>query len=197
MSGMTGRPLRADAARNRDKLLDAATRLFIEQGLDATVDAIAKEAGVGPGTVYRHFPSREALIEAAYRSELDAVCDAAATLLATESPDNALRAWMDKFIDYMTKKIGMADVLRMIMSSGATPYAHSRERLNAAIELLLRATAKAGVTRSDAVADDVLMTLSGIATTSGAPSQQAQAHRMLDLLLDGLRYQKPALPAEG
>jgi AcrR family transcriptional regulator len=189
MSDMTERPLRADAARNRDKLLDAATRLFIEQGLDATVDAIAKEAGVGPGTVYRHFPSREALIEAAYRSELDAVCDAAATLLETESPDDALRAWMDKFIDYMTKKIGMGDVLRMIMSSGATPYAHSRERLNVAIELLLGATARAGMTRSDAVADDVLMTLSGIATTSGAPSQQAQARRMLDLLLDGLRYQ--------
>jgi AcrR family transcriptional regulator len=192
MSGMTKRPLRADAARNRDKLLDAATRLFIEQGLDATIDAIAKEAGVGPGTVYRHFPSREALIEAAYRSELDAVCDAAATLLETESPEDALRAWMDKFIDYMTKKIGMTDVLRMIMSSGATPYAHSRERLNAAIDLLLRATTRAGVTRSDAVADDVLMTLSGIATTSGAPSQHAQAHRMLDLLLDGLRYQGSA-----
>jgi AcrR family transcriptional regulator len=195
MSDMTERPLRADAARNRDKLLDAATRLFIEQGLDATVDAIAKEAGVGPGTVYRHFPSREALIEAAYRSELDAVCDAAAILLETESPENALRAWMDKFIDYMTKKIGMGDVLRMIMSSGATPYAHSRERLNAAIELLLRAAASAGVTRSDAVADDVLMTLSGIASTSGAPSQQAQARRMLDLLLDGLRYQGRIQPS--
>lgn len=194
MSDMTERPLRADAARNRDKLLDAATRLFIEQGLDATVDAIAHEAGVGPGTVYRHFPSREALIEAAYRSELDAVCDAAAILLETNSPEDALRAWMDKFIDYMTKKIGMGDVLRMIMSSGATPYAHSRERLNAAIELLLHATASASITRSDAVADDVLMTLSGIATTSGAAAQQAQARRMLDLLLDGLRYQgsKPA-----
>lgn len=191
---MTERPLRADAARNRDKLLDAATRLFIEQGLDATVDAIAKEAGVGPGTVYRHFPSREALIEAAYRSELDAVCDAAAILLETESPENALRTWMDKFIDYMTKKIGMGDVLRMIMSSGATPYAHSRERLNAAIELLLDATAKAGKTRSDAVADDVLMTLSGIATTSGAPSQQVQARRMLNLLFDGLRYQEMPSP---
>jgi AcrR family transcriptional regulator len=194
MSDMTERPLRADAARNRDKLLAAATRLFIEQGLDATVDAIAKEAGVGPGTVYRHFPSREALIEAAYRSELDAVCDAAAILLEAESPENALRTWMDKFIDYMTKKIGMGDVLRMIMSSGATPYAHSRERLDAAIELLLDATAKAGMTRSDAVADDVLMTLSGIATTSGAPSQQVQARRMLNLLFDGLRYQEMPSP---
>jgi AcrR family transcriptional regulator len=185
----TERPLRADAARNRDRLLDAATRLFVEQGLDATVDAIAKEAGVGAGTVYRHFPSREALIEAAYRSELDAVCAAAATLMETLTPEDALRTWMDRFIDYMTKKIGMTDVLRMIISSGADPYAHSRERLDDAIELLLAATREAGVTRSDAVADDVLMTLSGVATTVGQPSEHEQARRMLDLLFDGLRYQ--------
>jgi AcrR family transcriptional regulator len=185
----TDRPLRADAARNRDRLLDAATRLFVEQGLDATVDAIAKEAGVGAGTVYRHFPSREALIEAAYRSELDAVCAASATLLETLNPEAALRTWMDRFIDYMTKKIGMTDVLRMIISSGANPYAHSRERLDKAIDLLLAATAAAGVTRPDAVADDVLMTLSGVATTVGPPSENEQARRMLDLLFDGLRYQ--------
>jgi AcrR family transcriptional regulator len=182
------RPLRADAQRNRDLLLASAVRLFSENGLDATLDAIAKDAGVGIGTLYRHFPTREALIEAAYRNELAVVCDAAPDLLASLPPEEATRAWMDRFIDYMTTKFGMAEALRAVIASGGNPYAHSRGRLVSSIEALLEATAAVGAIRTDVEADDVLVSLSGVALAAGAPSQRDQAGRLLDLLMDGLRY---------
>jgi AcrR family transcriptional regulator len=184
----TGRAMRADARRNRDRLLASASRLFVERGPDVTFVEIAQDAGVGVGTVYRHFPTREALIEAAYRSELDAVCDAAPELVRTLPAEQALRTWMDRFIDYMTTKIGMSDAIRAVISSGSDPYAHSRERLDAALEVLVGATTEAGVTRPGVNVDDVLMSLSGIAMAAGEPAQREQAGRMLDMLLDGIRY---------
>jgi AcrR family transcriptional regulator len=178
---------RADAVRNRERLLDSATRLFVERGVAVTFVEIAKDAGVGVGTVYRHFPTREALIEAAYQSELDAVCDAAPELVATLPAEEALRTWMDRFVDYMTTKIGMGEAMRAVISAGTNPYARSRERLDAALEILVGATTEAGVTRAGVNVDDVLMTLSGIAMAAGAAAEKDQAGRMLDLLLDGLR----------
>ena len=192
MAGTGDRPLRADARRNRDLLLAAAVRLFTERGLDATLDAIAKDAGVGIGTLYRHFPTREALIEAAYRNELAAVCDAVPDLLASLPPEQAIRAWMDRFIDYMTAKFGMAEALRAVIASGGNPYAQSRDRLVCSIGELLGAAAEAGAIRADAQADDVLMSLSGVALAAGEPAQRDQAGRLLDLLMDGLRYNASA-----
>jgi AcrR family transcriptional regulator len=185
------KPLRADARRNRDRLLASASRLFVEQGLDATVDMIAKDAGVGMGTLYRHFPTREALIEAAYRTQLDAVCDAAAELVDSVGAEEALRAWMDRFLDYVTTKMGMKDALHAVVSSGGDPFAHSRQRLLDALATLLAATGGAGVTRTDVSTEDVLLSLSGVALAAGAPERREQAGRMLDLLLDGLRF-RPA-----
>jgi AcrR family transcriptional regulator len=182
------RPLRADAARNRDRLLDAAVRAFSEDGPDATLDAIAKDAGVGIGTLYRHFPTREALVEAAYRNELARLCDAVADLLQTMPPDEATRTWMDRFVDYMTTKRGMADALRAVIASGGNPYAQSRDRLTAAITTLLHAGATAGTIRSDIEPGDVLASLSGVSLAAGEPAQRDQARRLLDLLMDGLRY---------
>jgi AcrR family transcriptional regulator len=185
--GATGeRPLRADAQRNRDLLLAAAVEAFSRCGLEATLEGIAKNAGVGIGTLYRHFPTREALVEAAYRNELAVVCDAAPELLASMPPAEATRAWMDRFIDYMTRKLGMADALRAVIASGADPYAHSFELLTGAIEPLLTAGAAAGELRSDVPAGDVLISLSGVALAAG--SNREQAGRLLDLLMDGLRY---------
>src|SRR6202522_2763904 len=126
------RALRADARRNRERLLEVAVRAFSQEGPDVTLDSIAKEAGVGIGTLYRHFPTREALVEAAYRSELARLCDAAPSLLATLSPGHALRVWMDRFVDYMTTKRGMAEALRAVIASGGNPYAESRDRLSGA-----------------------------------------------------------------
>jgi AcrR family transcriptional regulator len=183
------RPLRADAQRNRDRLLDAAVRAFSQDGPDVTLDAIAKDAGVGIGTLYRHFPTREALVEAAYRNELARLCDAVADLLRTMPPDEATRTWMDRFVDYMTTKRGMADSLRAVIASGGNPYAESRDRLTVAITTLLHAGAAAGTVRSDIEPSDVLAGLGGVSLAAGEPAQRDQARRLLNLLMDGLRYQ--------
>jgi len=183
-----GRTLRADARRNRDRLLSVAVRAFSQDGPDVTLDAIAKDAGVGIGTLYRHFPTREALIEAAYRSELARLCDAVPDLLQDMPPDEATRAWMDRYIEYMTTKRGMAGALRAVIASGGTPYAQSRDRLTTAITSLLQAGAAAGALRADIEPGDVLASLSGISLAAGEPAQRDQARRLLDLLMDGLRY---------
>ena len=188
MSAPDPRPLRADAQRNRDKLLDVAVRAFSQGGPDVTLDAIAKDAGVGIGTLYRHFPTREALVEAAYRNELARLCDAVPDLLRDLPPDQAMRRWMDRFVDYMTTKRGMADALRAVIASGGNPYEQSRVRLFAAITALLSAGAQAGTVRSDVAAVDVLASLGGISLAAGEPDQREQAGRILDLLMDGLRY---------
>jgi AcrR family transcriptional regulator len=187
MSASTGRAPRSDARRNREQLLTAAARLLAERGPDVPFTEIAASAGVGVGTIYRHFPTRESLIEAAYRSELDAVCDAAAELARTLPAGQALRAWMDRFIDYMTTKIGLTEAIRVVISSGGDPFARSRERLDDALGALLAAATEAGTARGGIDADDVLMTLSGIGMAASQPSQRAQAGRMLDLLFEGLR----------
>jgi AcrR family transcriptional regulator len=186
------RPLRADAQRNRDRLLDAAVQAFSQVGPDVTLDAIAKDAGVGIGTLYRHFPTRESLVEAAYRNELARLCDAVTDLLQAMPPDEATRTWMDRFVDYMTTKRGMADALRAVIASGGNPYAQSRDRLTAAITTLLHAGGAAGTVRSDVEPGDVLVSLSGVSLAAGEPAQRDQARRLLDLLMDGLRFRATA-----
>ncbi|WP_326834930.1 helix-turn-helix domain-containing protein [Amycolatopsis rhabdoformis] len=178
---------RSDATRNRARLLAAASKLFIERGPDVPFTEIAKAAQVGVGTIYRHFPTREELIEAAYHSELVAVCEAAGELLAAKPPEEALRAWMDRFGQYMTTKLGLADAIRAVVVSGGNPFAQSREKLTAALGSLLDATSAAGVTRREVSADDLLMTLSGIAMAAGAPDQHEQLQRMIDLVFEGVR----------
>ena len=182
MTESTVRPMRADAVRNRERLLEVALGVLSENG-DAPLDAIAKAAGVGSGTLYRHFPTREALIEAVYQNELTSLCDSADQLLLTEAPRDALRAWMHGFLDYATTKRGLADALRAVIATGVNPYEHSRARMLAALEALLTAAAKAGVVRADVQPLDVLTSLSGFSLAS---SDAAQHERLLDLLLAGL-----------
>ena len=176
--------MRADARRNRERLLEVAAAAFATEGPDVTLEAVAREAGVGIGTLYRHFPTRESLVEAAYRHELDRLCAAAPDLLAEHAPDVALRTWMDRFVDYMTTKRGMADALRALIASGGDPFAHSRERMVEALNGLLVAGASAGTIRSDVPAADVLVGLSGVTLSA----EREQAGRLLDLLMDGLRH---------
>jgi AcrR family transcriptional regulator len=188
MASAGARPLRADAQRNRDRLLEVAVRAFSSGGPDVTLESIARDAGVGIGTLYRHFPTREALIEAAYRNELARLCDSAAELLQTRPADVALRAWMDRFIDYLATKHGMADALRAVIASGGNPFAQSRESLLAAIGTLLKAGTADATLRGDVALADVMASLSGVSLVAGAPDQRDQAGRLLDLLLDGLRH---------
>lgn len=197
MPGTAPRPLRADAQRNRDRLLAAAVRAFTPEAADGepraevTLDAIAKDAGVGIGTLYRHFPTREALVDAAYRKELTRLCDAAPELLRTAPPDLATRTWMGLFVDYMATKRGMSDALRAVVASGGNPFAHSRDLLLRAVSTLLAAGAGAGKLRADVDANDVLTGLSGVSMATGRPEQREQAGRLLDLLMDGLRHRAP------
>jgi AcrR family transcriptional regulator len=166
-----------------------AALVFAEGEAEVTLDSIAKDAGVGIGTLYRHFPTREALVEATYRNELARLCDGVDDLLARMAADQATRQWMDGFIDYMTTKRGMADALRAVVASGGDPFAESLARLLGAITTLLDAGAAAGTIREDVQPRDVLASLSGVSLAAGEPAQRDQARRMLDLLMDGLRYQ--------
>jgi AcrR family transcriptional regulator len=191
MTAGTRRGMRADAARNRELLLDAAVRAFAVDGPEATLDGIAKAAGVGIGTLYRHFPNRDALVEAVYRNELDRLCDAAGELLATRSPDDALRAWMDRFVNYMITKRHLKDALHALAACGTNPFAHSRERMLAAVETLLGAGVEAGTLRSDVAATDVLVGMSGVCMAVADPDGREQAGRLLDLIVDGLSARAP------
>jgi AcrR family transcriptional regulator len=181
------KPLRADAQRNRDSILETAVRVFAEQGLDANLDGIARRAGVGSATLYRNFPTREALIEAAYRNELGHLWESAPALLAGHPPLEALREWMTRFLDYATAKLGMADALRAVIASGRNPYSDTRRMMLEAIGALLDACREAGVIAGDTDPSDILAGVTGVALASGNPSQREQAGRLLDLLVAGLR----------
>jgi AcrR family transcriptional regulator len=180
------RRTRSDALHNRDRLLAVAARAFAEQGLAATPASIAKEAGVGVGTLYRHFPTREALIDAAYRSELARVCDQATQLAARHTAAGATRAWMAHFLDYAAAKHGMSDALHAVIASGADPYATSRAMLTDAVGTLLEAGARDGTLRTDLSHDDVLLAMSGIAQSTGLYGTREQAGRLISLLMDAL-----------
>jgi AcrR family transcriptional regulator len=181
---VTDRPRRADAERNRQRLLEVAVQAFAHGAADVSLEGIAREAGVGIGTLYRHFPTREALIEAAYRSELARVCDSADELLATSAPEAALRAWMGAFVGYMATKRGMAHALRAVVAAGTNPFEQSRARLLAAVTALMQAGVAAGTVRADVAPADVLTSLAGLSLTAAEPGQR---DRLLDLLIDGLR----------
>jgi AcrR family transcriptional regulator len=180
--------LRSDAKRNRDALLVAAVKAFTK-GADASLEGIAKAAGVGIGTLYRHFPTREALIEAAYRSELAKLSDSAAELLQRHAPDEALRQLMERFIDYMAIKRGMADALRAVVAAGGNPFSQSRALLTEAVARILVAGQSQKQLRTDVDADDVMKMSSIFLTATDDP---AQARRLAGIVIDGLRVQPPA-----
>ncbi|HXD53157.1 MAG TPA: helix-turn-helix domain-containing protein [Solirubrobacteraceae bacterium] len=180
---------RADARRNREKLLAAAVELFAVAGQDVPLEAIAERAGVGIGTLYRNFPTREALAEAAYRNEVRRLCDAADELLARRAPEDALAEWMDRFVTYVAAKRSMAGILQTVIAAGDPGlYTDARGRMAAAIRSLIEAAEAAGTIRRGVEPDDVLRVMSGIWLVSDGPDWSERARRMLGLLMDGLRY---------
>jgi AcrR family transcriptional regulator len=188
---VSARPLRADARRNREKLLTAATEAFAEEGENVALETVAGRAGVGIGTLYRHFPSRDALVVAAYQHEVDALCAAAADLLRSQPADEALRAWAERFADYSATKRTMADALRAAVASDSRVFADTRERILGALGLLLDAGVKAGTLRADVDPEDVMRVINGIWYLPDGPEWRATVGRMLDLVIDGLRYGVP------
>jgi AcrR family transcriptional regulator len=181
---------RSDARRNRERLLEAAAAAFgAADGRPVSLESIARDAGVGIGTLYRHFPSREALIEAVYRAELAEVAAVASQLLERHPPRDALRRWMDRYASFVAAKRGMAESLRAIVDSGAVEISQTRASIVGAVDMLLRAGADDGSLRSDVRADDVVSSLLGIFLATGSPDQTA---RMLDLLVAGVAEPGPA-----
>ena len=179
------RRLRADAQRNEDRLLEAAAAAFSSGGANASVKDIARAAGVGIGTLYRRFPSKELLIEATYRHEVQDLCDAALELSASHPPEDALRAWMERFLDFMATKHGMADALRVVLTDESERL-ETRAQLAGAIDHLLTAGASQSVTRPHVDAWDVLMALGGISLITASEQRSDLAARLLDLLLYGI-----------
>jgi AcrR family transcriptional regulator len=175
---------RADAIRNREKLLTAATELFAARGTDVSLDAVAKAAGVGIGTFYRHFPTREALVEAAYRAEVAHLCEAASELLAEHPADKALERWMERFVAYSSAKKGMKGALQSVVAGGSDIFAETRNEIVAAIADLLAAGAEDHTLRTDLDAEDVLRAMGGVWLVD----DEQQALTLLRLLMDGLRH---------
>ena len=181
------RRLRADAQRNRARLLDAARAAFAARPEPVTLGQIARDSGVGIGTLYRHFATREALVEALYRQELADLCASAGDLLAANAPELALRAWMDRFADYVTAKQEMADTLRAVFASGTVTVSEAREQLTAALQAILDAGVAAGTLRADVRAGDIVASIVGMFAATSRSGGNEQLHRMLDLLTDAVR----------
>lgn len=187
------RPVRADAQRNRQTLLDAALKAFAQDGLDTSLDAIARTAGVGIGTLYRHFPTREALALAAYQHDVQRLCEAAGELLQTLPADTALREWLARFSEYILTKRGMSDVLRSALADPQPFYAEVdvRGRILSSVTTLLNRGTTAQLLRSDIDAEVVMLAMIGVWYVSAEPTTPGQLSRLLDLLVDGLRV-RPA-----
>jgi len=170
---------RADALRNRERLVDAAKAAFADAGAEVSLEEIARRAGVGIGTLYRHFPSRDAIVAAVYRREVQQMADAAARLLTSSAPGEALHEWMRLLVDYMATKKLVASALG---SMSGEIYASSD-----AITLLMERARAAGDVRADADPDDILRALVGFTYGARGPGWEASARRLIDILMDGLR----------
>ena len=184
---METRGTRADAIRNRDQLLAVATLMFASADAEPSMRAIARQAGVGIATLYRHFPTRESLVDAVYRDQVTRLTAGAHELLGRLPPTAAMRHWMDLFGDWIATKNGMLDTLLAMIESGEIAHAQTRTELLAAITTILDAGRAAGDLRSDVTAEDIAATLIGIFTVAPRPAREASAGRLLNLLMDGLR----------
>jgi AcrR family transcriptional regulator len=186
-----GRRKRFDARRNQQTLLDAAAAVFVRAGVDAPVRDIAAEAGVGMGTIYRHFPTRADLVVAVFRHQLDALADATATTPAAgETPYEALRSWVARFADFLVTKHGLAEALHSDQAGFESLHAEFVDRLLPVLDQLLKASAAAGHTRADIRAYDLMLGIGNLCIgVETFPDYHAR--RMIDLLLAGLAQAAP------
>ena len=191
MPDATATRVRSDALRNRERILSVA-REELSRSADAPLSTIAKKAGVGQGTFYRHFPNRDALVLELYRHEMQRVADAAPDLLQTLPPDEAMRKWLDELAQYAILKAGLADAIRQATSaldcSTSTRYAP----IIAAAELLLRANMDAGTIRPGVSTDDLFLAIAGLWQIDAESDWKPRLTRLLDLVMDGLRVGAPA-----
>lgn len=184
------RKLRTDAQRNRERILETAKDAFTRFGADASLDEIARQSGVGAGTLYRHFPSRDALIEAVYRTEVEKLAMAARRFAEEMPPIEALRAWMLLFVDHIAAKQIIAPALNSVVGGASKLYEGSRGQVRGAIELLVKRAMKSGDIRRDFDPFDLLRALIGVSHIDSDPDWKRSARRLVDILIAGAQAAK-------
>jgi len=182
-----GRKPRADAQRNRERILEVAKLAFTRSGANASLDDIASQAGVGPGTLYRHFPTREELLQAVYRSEMEKLVAAERKFAQTMPPIAALRAWLLLFVDAIEAKKLIAPALNSLLGDPKKVFAASYAQMQQAIHALVNRAIKSGDLRKDVKPMDVLHALVGVAYVPSHPDWQQSAKRLVDILIAGSR----------
>jgi AcrR family transcriptional regulator len=178
---------RLDAQRNRERILEVAKQAFTRFGADASLDEIAKQAGVGAGTLYRHFPARDALIEAVYRSEVEKLAAAERKLTESMPPIDAVRAWMLLFVDHIAAKEIIAPALNSVVGGPYKLYEGSRGQIQAAIDALVKRAIRSGDIRRDLDPFDLLRALIGVSHVASGSGWQQSARRLVDILIAGSR----------
>ncbi|KAF1005990.1 MAG: hypothetical protein GAK28_02898 [Luteibacter sp.] len=181
----TRRP-RADGERNRLLLIDAAKRIFAEKGAAASLEQVAREAKVSIASLYRHFPTRDDVISAVYRQEVDALIGAVDSLAATHDPEAALRAWLMLFVNFLDAKHGMAEAMNTLIGGPEDLYSKTPDRLVLPITALVGRAVEAGVCQPDVEPLDLLRALSGVATIRVTENWKSSAVRMVELLVAGM-----------
>jgi len=186
-SQLVPRKPRTDAQRNRERILEVAKEAFTRFGASASLDDIARQAGVGAGTLYRHFPTRDALIEAVYRSEVENLAAAEPRFAETMPPIDALRSWMLLFVDHIAAKQIIAPALNSVVGGPSKLYEGSRELIQGAIEALVKCAIKSGEIRKDVEPFDLLRALIGVSLVASDPGWKQSARRLVDILIAGSR----------
>jgi AcrR family transcriptional regulator len=183
----TDRQPRADAQRNRERILEVAKREFTRLGANASLEEIAKKAGVGPGTLYRHFPTREDLLVAVYRSEMEKLAAAERTFADSMPPVEALRAWLLLFVDAVETKQIIAPVLNTLIGDPKKVFEASHAQMHEALRALVKRAIKSGDIRKDLDPIDLLRALVGVANVATSPDWQQSARRLVEILILGAR----------
>jgi AcrR family transcriptional regulator len=178
---------RADAQRNRERILDVAKEAFARSGANTSLDDIAKQAGVGPGTLYRHFPTRDELLAAVYRTEVGKLAAAERKFAETMPAIEALRAWMLLFVDYIATKQIIAPALNTLVGGPSKLFEGSRSQIQGAIDALVQRAIKSGHIRKDLEPFDLLRALIGVSHVASGPDWQQSARRLVDILITGSR----------
>jgi AcrR family transcriptional regulator len=190
-----GRAPRADACRNRDRLLEVASEVFTTTGVEASLESIAKTAGVGIGTLYRHYPNRDALVEAVYRHNIDLLVDQAGELSETLPADQALAEWMQRFVSYVAVKKGLATYLKSVVSADSDLFVSTHAKVRETVDGLVAAAVEAGAIRDGVDGMSLLRALSGVCLMgerTGQPGCSDEGVQIAALIMDGLRFGAPA-----
>jgi len=185
-SAATVRKPRADAVRNRERVLEAAKAVFSAGGAEASLEAVARRAGVGIGTLYRHFPTREALYDAVYRREVEQLAELAEQLKNDAKPVDALRRWLRSNVEFVATKKGMAAALALAAHGSSELHAYTFDRLTKSVGALLERAVAAGEIRPDISPEDMLRALVGMCYMPDQPGWQSTVLRLLDVFVDGL-----------